>query len=1295
MEKDCVLNEQNAFDIAVIGMSGRFPGAKNVEELWQNLRSGLESVPFFSDEELKESGVDPAVLNNPHYVKAAAILDAPELFDASFFGYSPKEAEMMDPQHRLFLECAWEAFEDAGYDADRYEGPIAVYAGASMNTYFLYSGLIPDFTTDELATLIGNDKDFLATRVSYKVNLKGPSVTIGTGCSTSLVAVHMACQSLLNEECDMALAGGVSIRVPHKVGYLYEQGGILSPDGHCRAFDAEARGTILGSGVGVVLLKRLTDAIADGDCIHAVIKGSAINNDGNSKVGYTAPSVDGQSKVILEALAHAGVEADTISYVEAHGTGTSLGDPIEMAALTKAYRSYTDEKGFCAIGSVKTNIGHLDVAAGIAGFIKTVKALENKMIPPLLHFKKANPEIDFQNSPFYVNSMLSEWKSNSYLRRAGVSSFGVGGTNAHVILEEAPDVEVSSKSRPWQLLMLSAQTSTALETATQNLANHLKHHPDLNLADVAYTLQNGRKVFNHRRMVVCKDHGDAVSTLETLDPKRVLTSSQEPVNRDVVFIFSGQGSQYVNMGLELYRTEPVFREQIDRCSEILQPHLSLDLRDVLYPGEQQADDATQMLQQTFITQPALFTIEYALAKLWMAWGVNPEALVGHSIGEYVAACLAGVFSLEEALLLVAARGRLMQELPGGSMLAVFLSEKEIQPFLGEELSLAVINGPSLCVVSGEKEAIEDLREQLSNKNMDCRLLHTSHAFHSKMMEPIIDAFTEQVKQVRLSSPQIPFLSNVTGTWIVPDDAMNPSYWSRHLRQTVRFSACLQEILKEPNRILLEVGPGRTFSKLAEQHPSRKKEQVVLCSTHHPKEDKSDAGFILNTLGELWLAGTTVDWSGFYADEKRHRLSLPKYPFERKRYWRETGEKERVSNLAIRGTTKVLDKAEHSELTSIEQQIDIASEGHGNIEKTLSTIWQETLGVKQVNLTDNFFDLGGTSLIAVRMFAEIGRIFGKKLPLATLIGAPTVAQMAGILLDDKNITSWTSLVEIQSGDTKPPLFLIHAAGGDLLIYRDLVQRLGTDQPIYGLQALGLDGEQPFHTRIEDMATHYIQEVRTAQPEGPYYLAGYCMGGTVALEMAQQLHGQGQEVALLALLETYNFSNVPNSLLDKVYYHIQQVEFHLLNLLLTDRKMTFLKKKAKVAWGRKNIWFGAIMSSLGSKFRLGNGRHSVLADIWEACERAGSNYVPKVYPGRITEFLPTKDYACFDGPELGWDNLAAGGLETYHLPVYPRGMLVEPFVELLGEKLKMCIQKTLEAETSNKTGSPYAQTAIRQS
>ena len=898
MNNSTASSPRNGSEIAIIGMGGRFPEAKNIDEFWKNLQNGIESISFFTDEELLSSGISSSVLSDPNYVKAQATLKDVEFFDASFFGFNPREAEITDPQHRLFLECAWEALESAGYNSETYKGSIGVYAGSSLSDYliklYLNQNTIQFLSHDQL--VIGCDKDYLTTRVSYKLNLDGPSYTVQTACSTSLVAVHLACQSLLNGESDIALAGGVSIRLARKAGYFYTEGGIQSPDGHCRAFDAKAQGTVSGEGVGIVVLKRLEEALADGDCIHAVIKGSAINNDGSFKVSYTAPRIDTQAKVIRTAQIIAEVEPQTITYIEAHGTATPIGDPIEIAALTQAFRDRTRKKGFCAIGSVKTNIGHLDAAAGVAGLIKTTLALKHKQIPPSLHFQEPSPQIDFINSPFYVNNSLSDWKTNinGIPRRAGVSSFGIGGTNAHVILEEAPVVEPSGSSRPWQLLLFSAKTSTAIKTVTTNIAAHLQQHT-LNLADVAYTLKVGRRAFNHRRMVVCQNLDDAVKVLSSEDPQQVFTHYQESCNRPVVFMFSGQGAQYVNMGRELYQSEPIFREQVDQCCEVLKPHIGLDLRTVLYPSEQQAQQATQQLLQTAITQPALFVIEYALAQLWMVWGVQPEAMIGHSIGEYVAATLAGVFSLEDALALVAQRGKLMQQLPTGAMLSVQLPEDEVQPLLEPELSLAASNSPSSCVVSGSTEAVEKLQQQLQQKGAGCRRLHTSHAFHSQMMEPIIDQYTQNLQLVKLNPPQIPFVSNVSGTWITQAEATDPNYWATHLRQPVRFSEGVTELFKQPKRIFLEVGSGRTLSTFTKQH--QQEELIALTSLRHPQEQQSDVAFLLNTLGRLWLFGVQIDWSSFYTHERRHRIPLPTYPFERQRYWIETNPETNLATVS--------------------------------------------------------------------------------------------------------------------------------------------------------------------------------------------------------------------------------------------------------------------------------------------------------------------------------------------------------------------------------------------------------------
>ena len=872
--------------VAIVGLAGRFPKARNVDEFWRNLCDGVEGISCFSGQELAAAGVE-ASKGNAHYVKARAVLEGAEWFDAAFFGMNPREAEVTDPQHRIFLECAWEALENAGCDPARFDGAIGVFAGVSMNTYLPRNLLTrPELIAQlsEHQLMLGNDKDFLPTRVSYKLNLRGPSLNIQSACSTSLVAVCVACQNLLNYECDLALAGAVSVTFPQKRGYLFQEGGIASPDGHCRPFDAKAAGTVPGDGVGIVVLKRLPDALAEGDSVYAVIKGFATNNDGSNKIGYTAPSVEGQAEVIATAQAMAGFAPETIGYIEAHGTGTPLGDPIEIEGLSDAFGAGLPTKQFCAIGSVKSNLGHLDTAAGVAGLIKTALALHHRQLPPSLHFDSPNPKIDFARSPFYVNAKLAKWNRGPTPRRAGVSSFGIGGTNAHVVLEEAPALDTEAKTRPAQLLLLSAKTETALDQMTANLAAHLKQNPALNLADVAYTLQAGRREFSHRRLLVCRALDDAVEGLKAAEAKRVLSRVSGRASPPVVFMFPGQGAQQANMGLELYEHEPVFREQLDAACEILAPHLGFDLRAVLYPPAGTDPDAAKRLRQTAVTQPSLFVVEYALAQLWISWGVQPEAMIGHSVGEYVAACLAGVFSLADALRLIAARGRLMQQLPGGAMLAVRLPERELKPFLNEGIFLAALNAPSLCALSGAADSLETLRQELSRRNIPSTPLQTSHAFHSAMMDPILKPFAELVGHVKLNAPRIPYISNLTGAWIEPAQAVDPNYWAEHLRYPVRFADGVGELCKNPERVFLEVGPGHTLSHLVRQHPARNPNAVSVPSQPHAHAADSDLEVLLSALGQLWLSGAKVDWKTFYRGERRRRVELPAYPFERKRFW---------------------------------------------------------------------------------------------------------------------------------------------------------------------------------------------------------------------------------------------------------------------------------------------------------------------------------------------------------------------------------------------------------------------------
>jgi acyl transferase domain-containing protein/acyl carrier protein len=845
-------------EIAIIGMAGRFPGADSVEQFWDNLCQGVNAIQV----ETAPANTEPS-----RYVNAYSSMADFDRFDAEFFGYAPREAELLDPQHRVFLECAWSALESTGYDPQRYPGAIAVYAGAALNSYLINLHTSPlSQSVDRVQAVVSNVMGLMPTRVSYKLNLRGPSCGIQTGCSTSLVAVHIACQSLLNQECDMALAGGVAIDASSHSGYWYQEDSIMSPDGYCRAFDAAARGTVFGNGVGIVVLKKLAAAIADGDFIYAVIKGSAINNDGSEKVGLTAPSVSGQAAVIRAALNKAGVSADTLQYLEAHGTGTALGDPIEIAALTKAFRTQTDRQQYCAIGSVKTNIGHLDAAAGISGLIKTALALKHQQIPPSLNFQNPNPQIDFANSPFFVNTCLTPWQSDSP-RRAAVSSFGMGGTNAHAILESVAQPSLPS-SHSHHLLLLSAKTPTALAASVNHLQHHLQHHSDQPIADVAYTLQVGRQPFAYRVAVVVQDQATAVSALEQC----AIDNIQPSVSHRVAFLFPGQGSQYPQMGRELYESEPLFKTEIDRCCELLQP---LDLRDRLFSSDPDA------LVPTALAQPALFVLEYALAQLWQSWGIRPEAMIGHSIGEYVAACLAGVMTLEEALKLVVLRGQLMQSCEPGAMLSIALPADQIKPMLFADLTLAAVNAPKQCVVSGSMSAIATLEQQLSQSSIASRRLQTSHAFHSATMEPIVPTFINQVRQVKLQPPRIPLISNITGTWMTHEQATDPNYWGQQLRQTVHFAAGLETLLQMSNLALLEVGAGRTLNTFARQISLS---VPVFQSLRHPQAQTPDRTLMLDALGSLWKLGIEVNWNGFHATEKRQRVPLPTYPFERQRYW---------------------------------------------------------------------------------------------------------------------------------------------------------------------------------------------------------------------------------------------------------------------------------------------------------------------------------------------------------------------------------------------------------------------------
>lgn len=863
--------------IAIVGMAGRFPGADTVEAFWQLLDEGRDTIRFFRPDEL-DASIPAALRADPDYVSARGVIDGVDLFDAGFFGFTSREAELMDPQHRIFLELCWECLERAGHAPEQYEAPIGVFAGMYNATYFQrHVSRHPDKIErlGEFQVMLANEKDYITTRVAHKLGLNGPAIAIHTACSTSLVAISQAFDALRTGQCGMALAGGSSITCPPNSGYLYAEGSMLSPDGHTRTFDAQAQGTVFSDGAAVVLLKRLSDALADGNPIYAVIRGVGVANDGADRASFTAPGVDGQAAAITAALRRADVDARSISYVEAHGTATPLGDPIEIAALTKAYRTHTADEGFCAIGSLKSNVGHMVIAAGVAGVIKTALALHHERLPQSLHYTAPNPKIDFAHSPFVVQADAAPWPRGQVARRAGVSSFGVGGTNAHVILEEAPVRVPSPPSCGPQLLKLSARSRPALDAAIDQLAAHVAHHPDTNLADAAYTLEVGRRAFAFRSFVVASDTQQAITALRDAAGARQNARQSLSGQPKLVVLFPGQGAQYAGMGSGLYEAIPEHRQAMDRCFAALQGYTDFDLRAKMFDGDPAA------LLQTEVTQPATFCLEYALASTWMARGLNPSALIGHSVGEFVAATLAGVMSLEDAIRLVAKRGALMQALPAGGMLSVRMSAVELEPTLPPGLQLASENGPKACVVAGPNEEIDAFAQQLSLRDVPVRRLQTSHAFHSAMMDPAVPAFEQAVRAVRLSAPLIPIVSTVTGHWLTPEQATDPLYWAQHLRQPVRFAPAVATALAAGAPLFVECGPRSTLSTLVRQHKLGK--EAVLAVASLADEASAEHPSFIRAVGQLWVLGIDLPWRGTGASAGQ-RIQLPTYPFERQRHW---------------------------------------------------------------------------------------------------------------------------------------------------------------------------------------------------------------------------------------------------------------------------------------------------------------------------------------------------------------------------------------------------------------------------
>jgi amino acid adenylation domain-containing protein len=976
--------------VAIIGMAGHFPGAGNVDEYWENIKNRVESIDFFTKEELLNKGVHPDLLNNPDYVYANGVCKDADKFDSAFFGFTPREADFIDPQHRLLLETCYEALEHSGYSSENYKGDIGVFAGAGPNNYIL-KNLIqhPQILRNigELQTVINNDKDYLTTRVSYKLNLTGPSIDIQTACSTSLVAVHLACQNLLNYQCDMALAGGVFIQTPRGMGYMHQNGSIFSADGHCRPFDAKATGMLFGEGSGIVVLKRLEDAVNDHDTIWAVIKSTAINNDGSQKAGYMAPSVDGQAKVIATAQAYAGINPEQITYVEAHGTGTSLGDPVEIGALTKVFSEETDRKHFCAIGSVKANIGHLDAAAGVAGLIKTVMAIHHQQLPPSINFTSPNLDLHLNESPFYVNTELRPWDTDQLPRRAAVSSFGVGGTNSHCIIEEWTENSSTPSLSQYHILPISAKSESALNNLKQRYLDFL-NSDNQNLADVAYTLQNGRTPYKFRSLAVVKNFPDNREAFNNC----FVTGKQMLENPRIVFMYTGQGTQYVSMARGLYEEFASFKAIVDRADNYLQRFFGFSLVNVLF-----GENAEISINNTDVAQPALFVIQYALTKLLGTFGIRPGALIGHSIGEITAACISGVYSFDDALKIVGSRGKLMQMQVPGEMLSIHKPVHEVAALIPNGVDIALNNAPNFCVVSGTFEAMASFQTKLSELGIPFSKLNTSHAFHSKLMEPALEPFKEVFSTIKPGNLEIPFISNVSGTWITPTQASSPDYWANHIRGMVNFKAGMDTLLQDTNTLFVEVGPGNSLTALLSQFKTDTK-IISLPTLRHIKKDENDTTYFLNTIAQAWINGANIDWSSLYPEEIRFRVQLPTYPFERRKHWIDpvTPFSYDISYGPVNQTVETLSYSNLETEGNLDYRTSLDNEyvaPQSELEKDFVEIWQELLGISKIGIKDNFFELGGHSLLAAQLMNRINEKLRIILPLNIIFNAPTIFELA--------------------------------------------------------------------------------------------------------------------------------------------------------------------------------------------------------------------------------------------------------------------------------------------------------------
>jgi amino acid adenylation domain-containing protein len=1222
--------------VAIIGWSGRFPGAGSVAGLWANLLAGVDGVTRFDRAALIAAGFDPALMDSPEFVAAAGVLEDAGCFDAGLFGYSPRDALVMDPQQRVFLECAWAALEDAGYAPTAGRRRVGVFGGIEAPRYWLERvGRHADYAgAAAYQALLGNLADGLATRVAYKLGLRGPAITVQTACSTSLVAVHLARRSVLADECEMALAGGAAIHSLYEHGHVYQPGGLFSSDGRCRPFDHRAEGTVEGSGVGVVVLKRLRDALADGDSVHAVILGSAINNDGADKPSYSAPGLDGQVEVLTRAHADARISADAIGFIEGHGTATRLGDATEVAALTRVLRASTDRTSFCALGSVKSNLGHLSAAAGVTGLIKAALALEHGVIPPTLHFESPGPDLGLADGPLFVNAAPLPWPRGERPRCAGVSAFGVGGTNAHVVLQEAPALPPSSPGRAAQLVVVSARTPASLATQCERLADHLQSHPELALADVAYTLQVGRAALPHRRAVVGRTAAEVRERLLAKD-----TGERASGSPKVVFMFPGGGSQRVGMGRDLYAEEAVYRGELDRCAALFVSELGVDVRDHLFPKPGDEAAAAIALLDPSLNTAAVFATEYALARLLMSWGITPVAAVGHSLGEYVAACLAGVLSLADAAALVALRARLHDGLPG-SMLVVHLPEHALAPRLGPDLSLAAVNAPSLCVVSGRRDAVHALEAALLAEGVRARPLAIAGASHCALVEPFLPEVTRRAAQAERGAPSFPIISNLDGAWLRDEDARDPGYWARHMRGTVRFADSLTTVLADPDHVLLEVGPGGGLAGFARAHPAAPG-RAVLTTLASGTGGERDG--VLAAVGRLHRLGAEIRWPALHTGERRRRVPLPTYAFERQSY------------LLPAPSAGAVPHASPTPATSPTTSVRTADP----TERALTTIWRDLLGAPDLTESADFFALGGDSFLAMHLRRKVREALGVAIPVHFVVEHPTL----GAMIDRLRVATSTAdapaaavtrpslLVRLKDGAPGgPTLFLIQPAGGTVFSYAALAREMDPALTVIGVRASGLEEGEPLLTDVEAMAARYLGEIRAAQPDGPLWLGGHSAGGVIAYEVAQQALAAGQSVGALILLD----APVPDA---------------------TDTIQTIDDIVASFAPFRTTSPAAqALLQAITSDGRL---RDMILA----IC-RAVDGYTPRQIRTPLL-YVRAEDPRDARGrrPELRWQDLCVMGASVWTVPGDHFSMLETPSVMSLARVVRTYLASAADATERN--------------